>query len=105
LDNKERARGVSTPDWITLYTAGGITAVQALPQFAGKYFIIGDKSSTDRQSALAWADNFNTRQRLGALLRTNIASKYQAAVSGAARKPERLTTGRKLTTRSTPWRT
>ncbi|MDR1257247.1 MAG: hypothetical protein LBJ86_05830 [Spirochaetaceae bacterium] len=84
LDNKGRAIGVSTPDWIKLYVATGITAVQAQPQFEGQYCIIGDETSANRQFALAWADNFSAQQRIGAMLRTNIASKYQATVSGAA---------------------
>jgi hypothetical protein len=84
LDNKGRAIGVSTPNWVTLYAASGITAVQAQPQFEGKYCIIGDESSSNRQFALAWADNFSAQQRIGAMLRTTIASKYQAAVSGAS---------------------
>jgi hypothetical protein len=84
LDNKGRAVGVSTPDWIKLYAANGITAVQAQPQFKDRYCIVGDESSTNRQFALAWADNFSAQQRIGAMLRTTIASKYQAAVSGSS---------------------
>ncbi|MDR1229603.1 MAG: hypothetical protein LBK55_11455 [Azoarcus sp.] len=84
LDNKGRALGVSTPDWIKLYVANGIMAVQAQPQFEGLYCIIGDETSTNRQFALAWADNFSAQQRIGAMLRTNIASKYEATVSGSS---------------------
>jgi mevalonate pyrophosphate decarboxylase len=84
LDNKGRAVGVSTPDWIKLYVAEGITAVQAQPQFKDKYCIIGEETSSNRQFALACADNFSAQQRIGAMLRTNIASKYEAAVTGAS---------------------
>jgi hypothetical protein len=84
LDNKGRAIGVSTPDWLKLYVANGITAVQGQPQFKDKYCIVGDETSTNRQFALAWADNFSAQQRIGAMLRTNIASKYQATVSGTS---------------------
>ncbi|MDR2784680.1 MAG: hypothetical protein LBB83_02075 [Treponema sp.] len=82
MDNKGRAIGESTPDWIKLYVAKGITAVQAQTQFKDKYCIVGEEASTNRQFALAWADNFSAQQRIGAMLRTNIASKYQAKVSG-----------------------
>jgi hypothetical protein len=80
LDNKGNAIGVSTPDWIRLYVEKGITAVQAQPQYKDKYCIIGEESSTNRQFAVAWADNFSAQQRIGAMLRTNIASEYQARV-------------------------
>jgi hypothetical protein len=83
-DNKGNAVGVSTPDWIKLYVASGVTAVQAQPQFKDKYCIVGEESSTNRQFALAWADNFSAQQRIGAMLRTTIASKYEAAVTGSS---------------------
>jgi hypothetical protein len=84
LDNKGNAISVATPDWIKLYVAEGVTAVQAQPQFKDKYCIIGEETSTNRQFALAWADNFSAQQRIGAMLRTTITSKYQAAVEGAS---------------------
>jgi hypothetical protein len=84
LDNKGRAIGVSAPDWIKLYVADGITAVQALPQFKDKYCVVGDETSTNRQFALAWADNFSAQQRIGAMLRTTIASEYNARVHAAS---------------------
>jgi hypothetical protein len=84
LDNKGRAIGESTPDWIRLYVANGITAVQALPQFNDKYCIIGDNTSANRQFALAWADSFSAQQRIGAMLRTNIASEYKAKEGGTS---------------------
>jgi hypothetical protein len=84
LDNKGKAIGVPTPDWIKLYAAEGVTKVQAQPQFKDKYCIIGEESSTNKQFALAWADSFSAQQRIGAMLRTTISSKYQAAVIGAS---------------------
>lgn len=84
LDNKGNAIGVSTPDWIKQYVANGITAVQSQPQFKDNYCIIGEESSTNKQFALAWADNFSAQQRIGAMLRTTIASKFQATEAGAS---------------------
>jgi hypothetical protein len=84
LDNKGNAIGVTTPDWIRLYMSQGVTAVQGQPQFKDKYCIIGEESSTNRQFALTWADSFSAQQRIGAMLRTNIESKYQATVSGTS---------------------
>jgi len=84
LENKGTAMGVSTPDWIRLYTARGISSVQAKPEFMDKYCIIGEESGVNRQFVLAWADNFSAQQRIGAMLRTTIASEYQARVKGAA---------------------
>jgi len=84
LENKGTSMNVATPDWIKNYTANGISSVQAGPQFKDKYCIIGEESGVNRQFVLAWADNFSAQQRIGAMLRTNIESEYQARVTGAA---------------------
>ena len=84
LENKGTSMKVDTPDWIKTYTASGISAVQAAPAFKDKYCIIGEESGVNRQFILAWADNFSAQQRIGAMLRTTIASEYQARVQGSA---------------------
>jgi hypothetical protein len=84
MENKGTSMGVPTPDWIKNYTANGISAVQAQPQYKDKYCIIGDETGVNKQFVLAWADNFSAQQRIGAMLRTNIESRYQATVRGNA---------------------
>ncbi len=83
LDNKGNALGITqTPAWITTYVMSGISAVQA--QYKDMYCIIGEETGVNKQFVLAWADNFSAQQRIGAMLRTNIATEYQARVTGSA---------------------
>jgi len=84
LENKGSSISVPTPEWIKVYTAQGISKVQAQPEFRDKYCIIGEETGVNKQFVLAWADNFSAQQRIGAMLRTTIASEYQAKVQGAA---------------------
>jgi len=84
MENKGTSMGIATPDWIKNYTANGISAVQAQPQFKDKYCVIGEESGVNKQFVLAWADSFSAQQRIGAMLRTTIVSEYQARVQGAA---------------------
>ncbi|GHU18494.1 hypothetical protein FACS1894163_10560 [Spirochaetia bacterium] len=84
MENKGTSMNVPTPDWIKNYTANGITAVQAQPQFKDKYCVIGEESGVNKQFVLTWADSFSAQQRIGAMLRTTIASEYQARVTGSA---------------------
>ena len=84
LENKGTSMGVETPNWIKTYVSNGISAVQAQPEFRNRYCIIGEESGVNRQFVITWADNFSAQQRIGAMLRTNIASEYQARVQGAA---------------------
>jgi len=82
LETKGTAFGISTPDWVKLYLDGGVSALQALPEFKDKYCIVGEETGVNRQFVLAWADQASAQQRIGSLIRTNIASRYQAAVTG-----------------------
>jgi hypothetical protein len=84
LETKGTSMGLKTPDWVTTYVAYGISRVQADPAYRDKYCIVGEESGVNRQFVIAWADNFSAQQRIGAMLRTNIASEYQARVTGAA---------------------
>jgi hypothetical protein len=84
MENKGTSMNVATPEWIKTYTANGISKVQAQADFKDKYCIIGEESGVNRQFVLAWADNFSAQQRIGAMLRTTIVSKYQAGVQAAA---------------------
>ena len=84
LENKGTIMGVPTPDWVKTYLEKGVSALQAEPLYDGKYCIIGEESGSNRQFVLAWADQASAQQRIASLLRTNIASRYEAAVSGTA---------------------
>jgi len=84
MENKGTAMNVATPDWIKIYTANGISAVQSQSQFKDKYCIIGEESGVNKQFVLAWSDNFSAQQRIGAMLRTTISSTFQAKVKGNA---------------------
>jgi len=84
LENKGSAMNISTPDWIKTYTASGITKLQSQSEYRDKYCVIGEETGVNKQFVLAWADSFSAQQRIGAMLRTTIASNYNARVQGAA---------------------
>jgi hypothetical protein len=81
LENKGTVMGVKTPDWVKLYLEKGVSALQALPRYRDKYCIVGEESGVNRQFVMSWADAASAQQRIGALLRTNIASRYEAVVA------------------------
>jgi len=82
LENKGTAMKLPAPDWIKTYTEYGVSRVQA--DFRNMYCVIGEETGVNRQFVLAWADNFSAQQRIGAMLRTTIASEYNARVHGEA---------------------
>jgi len=84
LENKGTVLKVQTPDWVKLYLQKGVAALQARPEYKDKYCIVGEETGTNRQFVIAWADQASAQQRIGSLLRTNIASRYSAAVNASA---------------------
>jgi len=82
LENKGTVMDVATPDWLKLYLGKGLSALQA--RYTDRYVIVGEESGVNRQFVISWADMASAQQRIGALLRTNIASRYQAAVTATA---------------------
>jgi hypothetical protein len=84
MENKGTAMGIKPPDWIKNYVANGISAVQAQSQYKDKYCVIGEETGVNKEFVVTWADNFSAQQRIGAMLRTNIESQYQARIKGEA---------------------
>jgi hypothetical protein len=80
LENKGTIAGVRAPQWVRVYLDKGLTALQA--QYPDRYCIVGEESGVNRQFVLAWADQASAQQRIGALLRTNIAARFEAAITG-----------------------
>jgi hypothetical protein len=84
LETKGTALKEPTPAWVKLYVSKGISAVQAQSEYKNKYCIIGEETGVNKQFVVNWADNFSAQQRIGAMLRTNIETKYTAAVDASA---------------------
>jgi len=82
LENKGTVTNVKTPDWVKLYLEKELSALQT--QYKDKYCIVGEESGVNRQFVISWADQASAQQRIGALLRTNIASRYEAAITAAS---------------------
>ena len=84
LESKGTPMNLGTPDWLKLYLDKGVSALQALPEFKDKYVIIGEETGANKQFVISWADMASAQQRIGALIRTNIASRYSSTISAAA---------------------
>ncbi|GHV95760.1 hypothetical protein AGMMS50293_20800 [Spirochaetia bacterium] len=82
LENKGTSMNIPTPAWVKTYVTKGIAALQA--QYKDQYCVIGEESGVNKQLVLTWADSFSAQQRIGAMLRTNVASSYTATVQGNA---------------------
>jgi len=82
MENKGSITGEKTPDWVRDYIGQGINKVQAQREFRDVYCVIGEETGLNKQFVLAAADQFSAQQRIGAMLRTTIASEYQSRVTG-----------------------
>jgi hypothetical protein len=70
------------PPWVSAYVTKSIAGVQALPEFKDYYAIIGTERGVNLQFVLTWADNFSAQQQIGAILRTTVASTFEAVAKG-----------------------
>ena len=81
IENKGTVMGASAPNWLKIYLERGVSALNALPEFRSKYCVVGEETGVNRQFVIAWADSASAQGRIGSLVRTNIASRYEAVVN------------------------
>jgi uncharacterized lipoprotein YmbA len=74
LDDKGAALGISTPAWVTAYTAGGVIAAEALAEYKDSYCFVIQAESTDKPFLLAWVGNVNGPMEIAAMISTAVIS-------------------------------
>jgi hypothetical protein len=86
LDDKGKGfdPNIPTPEWVTVYQTKNISGLQNLDEYKDFYCFVGTESGINKQFVLAWADNFSAQQQIGAMIRTTIASAFQAKREGMA---------------------
>jgi hypothetical protein len=72
------------PSWVSAYMNKSIAGVQAMPEYKDYYAVIGTERGVNLQFVLTWADNFSAQQQIGAILRTTVASTFEAVAKGLA---------------------
>jgi ABC-type uncharacterized transport system auxiliary subunit len=80
VEHKGTAFGVKDiPPWLSEFIQrNGTRSVEELPDFKGKYVIIGQASGSDLQQVETWAKNFDAQQQIGATIETRVASVFKA---------------------------
>jgi hypothetical protein len=66
------------PQWVASYIDRGLPAVEALPDYKGKYCIIAEEYGPALQQLMTWVNNFNAQQQIGAQISTRVASTFKA---------------------------
>jgi hypothetical protein len=62
LDYQGRADGVEMPEWLSLYTSGGIPALEKQREFTRYYLFIAEQSSPNLDTLRQWANNFRVER-------------------------------------------
>ncbi len=80
IEHKGSALGVKDiPPWLsTFIQRNGTRSVEALPDYKGKYVIIGQANGAGLQQVETWAKNFDAQQQIGATIETRVASVFKA---------------------------
>jgi hypothetical protein len=80
IEHKGSAFGVTTlPPWLSEYIQrNGTRSVEELPEYKGKYVIIGSANGAGLQQVETWAKNFDAQQQIGATIESRVASVFKA---------------------------
>jgi hypothetical protein len=62
LDYEGRVSGEKLAEWVMLYINGGIPALEKTAEFAPYYVFAAEQSSSNLDTLLQWAKNFNVKQ-------------------------------------------
>jgi len=84
LEHKGTALGVNLlPVWVETYIYEGISGVEKLKDYEGKYCFVAEEISTDLSAGLAWAEGVNVPQTIARNVQTRVESVFSGASSGA----------------------
>jgi len=80
VEHKGTAFGIKdVPQWLSEFVQhNGTRSVEALPDYRGKYVIIGQANGSGLQQVETWAKNFDAQQQIGATIETRVASVFKA---------------------------
>jgi hypothetical protein len=80
VEHKGTAFGITAiPPWLsTFIQRNGIRSVEELPEYKGKYVIIGQANGAGLQQVETWAKNFDAQQQVGATIESRVASVFKA---------------------------
>jgi len=80
IEHKGTAFGIAAiPPWLSEFIQrNGTRSVEDLPDYKGKYVIIGQASGPGLQQVETWAKNFDAQQQIGATIETRVASVFKA---------------------------
>jgi hypothetical protein len=80
IEHKGTAFGVTAlPPWLSEFIQrNGVRSVEELPNYKGKYVIIGQANGAGLQQVETWAKNFDAQQQIGATVESRVASVFKA---------------------------
>jgi hypothetical protein len=80
IEHKGTAFGITAiPQWLSEFIQrNGVRSVEELPDYKGKYVIIGQANGSGLQQVETWAKNFDAQQQIGATIETRVASVFKA---------------------------
>jgi hypothetical protein len=80
VEHKGTAFGIKdVPPWLSEYIQrNGTRSVEELPDYKGKYVIVGQANGAGLQQVETWAKNFDAQQQIGITIETRVASVFKA---------------------------
>jgi hypothetical protein len=83
VDHKTKAVGQDVPEWVTRYIGGGLSSVEAMPEYNNKYIFIGEDSGTNLNALRQWSSGFTVAQDLSRMISMRVQDRFAGAAAGS----------------------
>jgi hypothetical protein len=83
LEHKNTAVGQDVPDWVTRYIAGGLSGVEAMPEYEGKYVFVGEDSGGNLNALRQWSSGFSVAQDISRMVSRRVQDRFAGAAAGS----------------------
>ncbi|THB65596.1 MAG: hypothetical protein D6B26_03645 [Spirochaetaceae bacterium] len=81
LEHKGTVFGTDTPDWV-IKSLDGSAALEALPEYEGKYVIVAEQTGSDLTAVQRWVTNFVAASEFSRRVSLRVEQYFSGALAG-----------------------
>lgn len=82
-DHKTKSVGQDVPEWVTRFINDGVSGVEAMPQYQGKYVFIGEDTGTNLNALRQWSSGFTVAQDMSRMVSSRVQARFAGAAAGS----------------------
>jgi hypothetical protein len=83
IDHKTKAIGEGIPAWVSLFINDGVSAVEKIDAYKGKYVFIGEDSGINLNALRQWSTGFTVNQQMASMVSNRVEARFAGAAVGS----------------------